>query len=51
MTSKCYLSTLMCVMQIASPMLLSIGLAGLPFSGADVGGFFGEPGAELFTRW
>jgi mannosyl-oligosaccharide alpha-1,3-glucosidase len=32
-------------------MLLSINLAGLSFSGADVGGFMGEPGAELFTRW
>jgi mannosyl-oligosaccharide alpha-1,3-glucosidase len=38
-------------LKIAAPMLLSIGLAGLPFCGADVGGFFGEPGAELFTRW
>jgi mannosyl-oligosaccharide alpha-1,3-glucosidase len=38
-------------LKIASPMLLSIGLAGLSFCGADVGGFFGEPGAELFTRW
>ena len=25
------------------PMLLTLGLAGLPFSGADVGGFFGHP--------
>jgi mannosyl-oligosaccharide alpha-1,3-glucosidase len=38
-------------LKISSPMLLSIGLAGLSFCGADVGGFFGEPGAELFTRW
>lgn len=38
-------------LKIASPMLLSIGLAGLAFCGADVGGFFGEPSAELFTRW
>lgn len=38
-------------LKISAPMLLSIGLAGLPFCGADVGGFFGEPGAELFTRW
>lgn len=38
-------------MKIATPMLLSINLAGLSFAGADVGGFFGEPGAELFTRW
>jgi alpha 1,3-glucosidase len=28
-----------------------LGLAGLSFCGADVGGFFGEPSAELFTRW
>ena len=32
-------------------MLLSINLGGLSFCGADVGGFFGEAGAELFTRW
>ncbi|CAM9234956.1 unnamed protein product [Chrysoparadoxa australica] len=35
----------------ATPMLLSMGIAGLPFVGADVGGFFGEPDAELFLRW
>lgn len=38
-------------LKVAAPMLLSIGLAGLSFCGADVGGFFGEPDAELFTRW
>ena len=38
-------------LKISSPMLLSINLAGLSFAGADVGGFFGEPDAELFTRW
>jgi len=38
-------------LQIAAPMLLSINLAGLSFAGADVGGFFGNPDAELFTRW
>ena len=38
-------------LKIASPMLLSINLAGLSFAGSDIGGFFGEPGAELFTRW
>jgi len=32
-------------------MLLAINLGGLSFAGADVGGFFGEPDAELFTRW
>ena len=38
-------------LKIAAPMLMSINLAGLSFAGADVGGFFGEPGAELMTRW
>jgi alpha 1,3-glucosidase len=38
-------------LQIAAPMLLSINLGGLSFAGADVGGFFGDPDAELFTRW
>jgi mannosyl-oligosaccharide alpha-1,3-glucosidase len=36
---------------IATPMLLSLNVAGLSFVGADVGGFFGDPDAELFTRW
>jgi alpha 1,3-glucosidase len=38
-------------LKIAAPMLLSINLAGLSFAGADVGGFFKDPNAELFTRW
>lgn len=38
-------------LKIAAPMLLSIGVAGFSFCGADVGGFFGEPSAELFVRW
>ena len=33
------------------PMLLSQGIAGFPFAGADVGGFFGNPDKELQTRW
>ena len=33
------------------PMLLSIGVTGLTFSGADVGGFFGNPDEELLVRW
>ncbi|KAG0208495.1 hypothetical protein BGX33_006203 [Mortierella sp. NVP41] len=36
---------------VVTPMLLTIGIAGLPFSGADVGGFFGDPEPELLTRW
>lgn len=38
-------------LQVAAPMLLSINLAGLSFSGADVGGFFQDTDAELMTRW
>ena len=36
---------------IATPMLLSLNIAGITFSGADVGGFFKDPDAELLTRW
>jgi alpha 1,3-glucosidase len=35
----------------AFPMILTQGIAGMPFAGADVGGFFGNPSKELFTRW
>ncbi|KAK2814169.1 hypothetical protein FQN50_000573 [Emmonsiellopsis sp. PD_5] len=33
------------------PMVLNNGIAGFPFAGADVGGFFGNPSKELLTRW
>lgn len=33
------------------PMLLSLAVSGIPFAGADVGGFFGNPDAELLVRW
>eukprot|EP00586_Coscinodiscus_wailesii_P019518 CAMPEP_0172503312 /NCGR_PEP_ID=MMETSP1066-20121228/168103_1 /TAXON_ID=671091 /ORGANISM="Coscinodiscus wailesii, Strain CCMP2513" /LENGTH=1025 /DNA_ID=CAMNT_0013278997 /DNA_START=155 /DNA_END=3232 /DNA_ORIENTATION=+ len=36
---------------IATPMLLSLNIGGIFFSGADVGGFFKETSAELMTRW
>lgn len=35
----------------ATPMLLSLTVAGIDFAGADVGGFFGNPPAELAVRW
>ncbi|KAF9583795.1 hypothetical protein BGW38_008502, partial [Lunasporangiospora selenospora] len=38
-------------LKAATPMLLTIGLSGIPFSGADVGGFFGDPTPELLVRW
>lgn len=33
------------------PMVLTMNVAGFPFAGADVGGFFGNPSKELLTRW
>lgn len=38
-------------LEVSLPMLLSLNLAGFSFSGADLGGFFGDSDAELFTRW
>lgn len=35
----------------AFPMILNQGISGFPFAGADVGGFFGNPAKDLFTRW
>ncbi|KAL0258999.1 glucosidase II [Diplodia seriata] len=33
------------------PMVLTQNIAGFPFAGADVGGFFGNPSKDLLTRW
>lgn len=33
------------------PMVLTLNAVNMPFSGADVGGFFGDPSKELLTRW
>lgn len=38
-------------LNIATPMILTQQIAGMPFAGADVGGFFGNPDAELLARW
>lgn len=38
-------------LEASIPMILSQGIAGFPFAGADVGGFFGNPSKELLTRW
>jgi alpha-glucosidase len=32
-------------------MALNLGLSGVPYSGADIGGYSGSPQKELFTRW
>ena len=38
-------------MTMSVPMILTLGLSGQPFSGADVGGFLFYPDADLFGRW
>ncbi|XP_013107527.2 neutral alpha-glucosidase AB [Stomoxys calcitrans] len=38
-------------LQHSIKMCLSEAVAGFSFCGADVGGFFGNPDAELFERW
>jgi len=38
-------------LKISIPMILSLNLAGITFSGADVGGFFKNPDVELLIRW
>lgn len=38
-------------LEAAQPMLLTLGLSGLPHVGSDIGGFFGNPDTELLTRW
>jgi alpha 1,3-glucosidase len=35
----------------SQPMLLNLGISGIIFGGADVGGFFGNPDVELLVRW
>lgn len=38
-------------LRIALPMIIGLGLSGIPFVGSDIGGFNGAPGAELYARW
>ena len=38
-------------LRLSIPMLLNMGVSGVPFVGADVGGFSGNPSPELYTRW
>ncbi|KAI9350705.1 glycosyl hydrolases family 31-domain-containing protein [Obelidium mucronatum] len=38
-------------LEASIPMLLTIGVSGITFCGADVGGFFGNPDTELLIRW
>src|SRR5690606_27114077 len=38
-------------MMLGVRMISSMGLAGIPFAGYDVGGFVGDAGTRLFARW
>uniref|UniRef100_G3SUA1 Glucosidase alpha, neutral C n=1 Tax=Loxodonta africana TaxID=9785 RepID=G3SUA1_LOXAF len=38
-------------LKISIPMLLTLSVTGISFCGADVGGFVGNPEAELLVRW
>lgn len=38
-------------LRAATPTILTLGAAGYPFTGADVGGFFRNPSDELLLRW
>jgi alpha-glucosidase len=38
-------------LQQTIPTILGLGLSGHAFSGVDIGGFSGDPDAELFLRW
>ncbi|MEN9225115.1 MAG: glycoside hydrolase family 31 protein, partial [Thermostichus sp. DRC_bins_24] len=38
-------------LEMSLPMLCNLGLSGVSFVGADIGGFGGNAGPELFARW
>lgn len=38
-------------LEMSIPMLCNLGLSGVAFVGADIGGFAGNATAELFARW
>jgi alpha-glucosidase len=38
-------------LRLATQMVLNLGVSGIPFVGADVGGFNGSPPPALLTRW
>lgn len=38
-------------LRLTIPMVLGLGLSGIPFSGPDIGGFSGAPSEELYLRW
>lgn len=38
-------------LEMSLPQLMNMGLSGVPFAGADIGGFYGNCEPELFARW
>ncbi len=38
-------------LRLSISMVLNAGLSGMAFTGPDVGGFAGDPDAEMFVRW
>ncbi len=38
-------------MRITISTVVGLGLSGIPYSGPDIGGFQGNPSAELYLRW
>ncbi|PAQ15651.1 alpha-glucosidase [Bacillaceae bacterium SAOS 7] len=38
-------------LQMSMPMCMNLGMSGVPFSGADVGGFAYDANADLLVRW
>jgi len=38
-------------LKMSTPMLMSMGISGMPLVGDDIGGFAGSPTSDLLTRW
>nr|WP_240948027.1 TIM-barrel domain-containing protein [Planosporangium mesophilum] len=38
-------------LELSLPQLLTLGLCGAAFAGADIGGFYADAGPELLARW
>ena len=38
-------------LRLSLPMLLNMSVSGIPFVGADIGGYSDNPSPELFARW
>ncbi len=44
-------SSLWSHLEMSVPMILNLGLSGVPFTGADIGGFSADTDGELLARW